>query len=232
MEDPSQAGRNFEPKFPATFSHRKMEGIIHSWPKGIFAYDFNFSMGQLVDASKSDRQFRLPGLPSQGTWACLVGWLVGCFFCFLFFPKKFSQGCLLWSSKPVFFVKVLVKETTWVSFFNDVIFAMQDLDIWIKNLHRTAVAEARGSNFHVFYWWNFAEVRFAGFHDFVFYISYIHRCLINVLQCLWLLCRWLTPKIGGTCFLTCWAVVNTMWQWFWYGFGKSVHILCGSFAEA
>ena len=76
----------------------------------------------------------------------------------------------------------------WVSFFNDVIFAMQDLDIWIKNLHRTAVAEARGSNFHVFYWWNFAEVRFAGFHDFVFYIS--------------------------------------------YGFGKSVHILCGSFAEA
>ena len=37
-----------------------------------------------------------------------------------------------------------------VSFFFAVIFAMQDLDISIKNLHCTAVAEARGSNFHLF----------------------------------------------------------------------------------
>ena len=41
---------------------------------------------------------------------------------------------------------------------------------------------------------------------------------------------WL-PKIGGTCFLSCWAVINTMWRWFWYGFGKRVHVLCGSLAE-
>ena len=28
---------------------------------------------------------------------------------------------------------------------------MQDLDISIKNSHRTAIAEARGSNIHIFY---------------------------------------------------------------------------------
>ena len=36
-------------------------------------------------------------------------------------------------------------------FFFAVIFAMQNLDISIKNSHRTAVAEARESNIHIFY---------------------------------------------------------------------------------
>ena len=57
---------------------------------------------------------------------------------------------------------------------------MQDLDISIKHSHRTAVAEARGSNFHVFSF-NVEASRtcvFAGICHCVFYISYEHHIKI------------------------------------------------------
>ena len=42
--------------------------------------------------------------------------------------------------------------------------------------------------------------------------------------------RFIRCNVFAICFT--WAVVNTRWPWSWYVFGKSVHVLCGSFAEA
>ena len=59
---------------------------------------------------------------------------------------------------------------------------MQDLDISIKNSPRTAVAEARGSNIHIFLCGSFAEVRFAGICHCVFYISYEQHIKISYID--------------------------------------------------
>ena len=50
---------------------------------------------------------------------------------------------------------------------------------------------------------------FAGICAVVFYICASNHA-INVLQWLWLLCRWLTLQNWWNLFLSCWAVVNTI----------------------
>ena len=60
---------------------------------------------------------------------------------------------------------------------------MQDLDISIKNSHRTAVAEARGSNIHIFLCGSFAEVRFAGICHCDVIVSFTCRHILRYIAC-------------------------------------------------
>ena len=178
-------------KCPAQCQHCwQLRQFIH-----IFTWSYSASMGKHFDHLPESFTPCYIAMRSPSRCFRIAGFVLLWIHCWTVPASAASNGCSVTTTTTTatWHIKGEIEScwtpgAYWVSFFNDVIFAMQDLDIWIKNLHRTAVAEARGSNFHVFYWWNFAEVRFAGFHDFVFYIS--------------------------------------------YGFGKSVHILCGSFAEA
>ena len=89
------------------------------------------------------------------------------------------------------------------------IFATQDLDILIKNLHRTAVAEGCGSNFYLFCCGRFAEVRSTCHFGMRNRFSFAMFCIVLPILARWCVC---TPFCWKK-FACGWLQCNPTFKW-------------------